>query len=292
MYGIVYKITNKLTNFKYIGQTIHSLNHRWNEHKNNAKRGMDTYFYKAIRKYGIENFIIEQIAEANSKQELNALEIKYIQEYNSLAPNGYNISTGGEGGNNFSNNPNITLIKQHMSEGRKRYFTNWTEEERNSYSEKRRQIALNPNGTMQSKEYKEKMRIACTGKKHSKETRKKISEATLGKEVPKESRKRWRNIRKGQSVGKHWWNNGQDQKFCKECPGKNWVHGRLNPHWNQRKYKVYCIELNKEFNSYLEAAKFICKIPEDLELIQRRISRACNGKYIETLGYHWKLIKD
>ena len=291
MYGIIYKITNKINNKIYIGQTIHTLLYRWNNHIRASNRGSNIYFHKTIRKYGKENFIVEEIDQAESKNELNLLEIQYIKQYNSLAPNGYNTSTGGEGGNNFSNNPNIAIIKQHMSEGRKRYFANWTEEERKLFSEKQKQKALDPNGIMQSQEYKEKMRIACTGKKLTKETIEKIRSANLGKETNIELRKKQSKERKGKHLGNHWWNNGVDQKFCKECPGDNWIKGRLNPHWNQRNYKIFCIELNKIFNGYLEAAKFICNISEDLELTQRRISRACSGKYQEACGYHWKLLK-
>ncbi len=287
----IYKITNKINNKIYIGQTIHTLLYRWNNHIRASNRGSNIYFHKAIRKYGKDSFNIEKLADAFSKEELNSLEIQYIKQYNSLAPNGYNTSTGGEGGNNFSNNPNIAIIKQHMSEGRKRYFANWTEEERKLFSEKQKRKALDPNGIMQSQEYKEKMRIACTGKKMPEHTKIILKEKFIGREVNKDLRQKWRTNRKGKYLGNHWWNNGVNQKFCKECPGDDWIKGRLNPHWNQRNYKVFCIELNKIFDGYLEAAKFICNISEDLELTQRRISRACNGKYQEACGYHWKLLK-
>lgn len=75
MYGIIYKITNLINSKIYIGQTIKKMQIRWKEHQSAAKRGINTYFHKAIRKYGIENFVIEQIAEANSKQELDELEL-------------------------------------------------------------------------------------------------------------------------------------------------------------------------------------------------------------------------
>ena len=38
---------------------------------------------------------MDLIALADSQEELDLLEEKYIAEYNSLAPNGYNLRTGG-----------------------------------------------------------------------------------------------------------------------------------------------------------------------------------------------------
>lgn len=99
MKGYIYKIENKINKKKYIGQTVRSVKTRFREHIN-AK---DDYpIHLALRKYGKENFsfdIIEEI-EIESEDELykalNKLETKYIQEYKSLAPNGYNIASGGE----------------------------------------------------------------------------------------------------------------------------------------------------------------------------------------------------
>lgn len=52
---IVYKATNNINNKVYIGITTKTLEHRKSIHKKDSKT-KDTYFYKAIRKYGFENF--------------------------------------------------------------------------------------------------------------------------------------------------------------------------------------------------------------------------------------------
>ena len=91
---IIYKITNKINGKVYIGQTIHSLDDRWQQHIRNAKKGVRTHFYSAIRKYGENNFEPEVICEATTKEEMNLLETYYIQEYNSINV-GYNMVDGG-----------------------------------------------------------------------------------------------------------------------------------------------------------------------------------------------------
>ena len=58
----IYKITNKINQKCYIGQSIH-IEKRWKEHVNLAQTG-ETLLYKAFRKYGIENFIFEIIEES------------------------------------------------------------------------------------------------------------------------------------------------------------------------------------------------------------------------------------
>ena len=46
----------------------------------------------AIKKYGKENFKKEILEFCDNKEEAYHLQIKYINEYNTLSPNGYNIS--------------------------------------------------------------------------------------------------------------------------------------------------------------------------------------------------------
>ena len=68
---IIYKITNKINNKVYIGLTTNTLKYRWSRHISESKNVNDTkHLYKAIRKYGVENFVIEQIDETNDFEKL------------------------------------------------------------------------------------------------------------------------------------------------------------------------------------------------------------------------------
>jgi group I intron endonuclease len=63
---------------------------------NNTKKKQCTYLNNAIRKYGEENFSCELLQECE-RSELDKLEKEYITKYNSLFPNGYNLTEGGKG---------------------------------------------------------------------------------------------------------------------------------------------------------------------------------------------------
>jgi group I intron endonuclease len=97
----IYKITNLINNKNYIGQSI-NIQRRLGEHKyrpfNEKDDGYNTPLYKAIRKYGLENFSFDIIEECSPDQ-LNAKEIFWIQHYNSYIKNGkgYNLTRGGDG---------------------------------------------------------------------------------------------------------------------------------------------------------------------------------------------------
>lgn len=105
--GIIYKITNISNGKIYIGKTkkyygknetkLRGIKGRLNRHINDAinKRDYCPLLCKAIRKYGKNNFIIEQLTQC--KLELTSdLEIAFINYYNSTNfKKGYNISKGG-----------------------------------------------------------------------------------------------------------------------------------------------------------------------------------------------------
>lgn len=92
----IYKITNLVNKKVYIGQSIH-IPTRLYQHKKMRGISHGSLIDKAIQKYGEGNFSFE-ILELCSRNELDEKEKKFIQEYNSIAPNGYNIKEGGQGG--------------------------------------------------------------------------------------------------------------------------------------------------------------------------------------------------
>lgn len=89
---VVYKLTNKLNGKCYIGQTISTLEKRWKKHC--ASHGISAISL-AINKYGSDAFSRQIIHTYDNLETLNHAEEYFIDFYNSLSPNGYNLHTGG-----------------------------------------------------------------------------------------------------------------------------------------------------------------------------------------------------
>lgn len=107
----IYKITNNINNKSYIGQSI-NITQRWINHKSNAKNlDYQTPLYRAIRKYGIENFSFE-ILEECQEQDLNDKEIYWIKFFDSFGDKGYNLTLGGGGTRRFDIYKIVNLYKQ------------------------------------------------------------------------------------------------------------------------------------------------------------------------------------
>ena len=97
---LIYKITNKINNKIYIGQTTQKLKDRIRNYKSDTKfKSPDIArpIIKAMQKYGFENFKFEILVDnIETQEEMNILETKYILEFNTQDHNiGYNIENGG-----------------------------------------------------------------------------------------------------------------------------------------------------------------------------------------------------
>ena len=120
--GQVYCIKNTINNKNYIGQaTCFTGNNnnkwgslgRWKSHIREALKNNDNHcvlLNNAIRKYKPESFEIITLIKCKL-DELNEYEIKFIKEFNSIAPNGYNLKTGGDKGKDSIE----TIIKKQIA---------------------------------------------------------------------------------------------------------------------------------------------------------------------------------
>lgn len=106
----IYQIENKINGKKYIGQSI-EIENRWKKHLN-AKDNF--LIHKAIKKYGKENFNFSIIEECNLL-ELDDKENYWINFYNTLVPNGYNMIKGGSNGVGLSKGK---VVLQYSLEGK------------------------------------------------------------------------------------------------------------------------------------------------------------------------------
>lgn len=113
VYGIIYKITNTITNESYIGQTKSKRGFKSRYyHKGEGiervyklhlylKSKGDSYnkhLFRSIEKYGFNAFEVTEVLDtAMSAEELDEKEIYYISFYDSYN-NGFNMTLGGERG--------------------------------------------------------------------------------------------------------------------------------------------------------------------------------------------------
>lgn len=110
---LIYRITNKVNGMCYIGQTVKTADIRFREHLVEAHRPTrgPHPFYDAICYYGDKNFEVDVLSYADSVDEMDALEYKFIKELDTLHPNGYNLKDGGR-----SNPMLYELGKQHHAD--------------------------------------------------------------------------------------------------------------------------------------------------------------------------------
>ena len=217
IYGIIYKITNKVNGKVYIGQTTEKrgFDGRYHFRGNDIERVyLYHYSYKkrnrhynkhlldSINKYGFENFEVTKTLDvAFSRIELNIKEQIWIKYYDSFK-NGYNYTTGGEGFNlskETKEKISYIRIKKGIAKGNKNP----------QYGKKG---VLSPN----------------FGKHHSKETRIKISQSNMGKRHTIESKIKMSLTKK------------------KNCSSK----GGKNPHAS----KIICITTGEIFDCISEAS--------------------------------------
>ena len=176
--GFIYCATCLPTGKWYFGQTIHAIKYRWKRHIGSSQRGSDHKFHRAIRKYGEENFLVEEVmfveapTKESLKRKLGFLERHFIQKFDTRKC-GYNETDGGDGLVNLSEESPSKISK--ALKGRK--FSEKT-------LKKMSEAAKLRIGELNSNFGNHKLagnNHPLYGKHHSEESKKKISEANRGK---------------------------------------------------------------------------------------------------------------
>lgn len=161
--GCVYLARCMVNGKGYVGKTTYSLSFRKACHKSDAEKGVQLAFHRAIRKYGWDAFAWSILTEDDNNEFLCFMEQKWIKRLGTRAPNGYNLTDGGEG----------TVGLCHSEETKKkisdaRIGIEFTPEHRKKLGDSHR-------GRPRSKEAVEKTIAANTGRKNTEETKLKMS---------------------------------------------------------------------------------------------------------------------
>jgi len=96
--GCIYLATNRVNGKRYVGKTIFDLKKRKIGHKSCAEMGSETYFHRAIRKYGFGRFRWVVVADSIDEDCLDEAEQLSIDILSTRSPFGYNMTDGGDGG--------------------------------------------------------------------------------------------------------------------------------------------------------------------------------------------------
>jgi group I intron endonuclease len=160
MYAI-YIITCTVNAKQYVGIAA-DLEKRWKQHRNT--NGSSPYLHKAVKKYGIDSFVFSHIADAFDEESACAIERLLVAEHNTKAPNGYNLTAGGEGLFNPSED-----VRKKIAEANK-----------NRSVESRQSMSKKLTGKKLSEETKLKQRAKKLGSKRSEETKAKMSNSLVG----------------------------------------------------------------------------------------------------------------
>lgn len=269
----VYMHINKINKKKYVGQTCQKPEYRWNNGKGYVQCPL---FYKAIQKYGWENFEHKILKTHLTADEANQWEKYYISFYDTTNPAlGYNLQAGGE-------NHSVSLeTKQKCSENAQRIWKS---------SEHKEKISQIMKEKWQEPEYQEKQRLARKNRHWS------LSDE--GRQSISESRKAYIAQYGSPTQGKGHTEITKEKIRQSKLGEKNPMYGKTTSNYQKQmakecnSVKIQCIETEEIFNSRKEAAIW-CGLKSSSGIIDQIAGRKKSaGKHpITGEKLHWKNIE-
>ena len=220
-YGYIYKTTNLINGKIYVGQKKGKFDPNY--------YGSGKILKQAVDKYGEDSFIVEVIERCKTWERLQEREIYWIKKLKSRDRGvGYNITIGGQG---------CHIIYSELPEEEREYYhkiqiethpAGWHHTE-----ETKKYLSKKAKGKPKSKKHKKSLSNYMKNNIHDgrwdnflykpkdKKYRKKISDTV--KELYKDpnsvyNSEEYREKLRKSSTGRHWYNNGKENKFTYKCP--------------------------------------------------------------------------
>lgn len=264
--GIIYGWYCIPTGNWYVGQTVDP-ERRFKQHINDAINKKDNnIFHRALKKYGLDNFVYCILEDNILRDNLNMKEIEWIEYYDSFYC-GYNLTLGG-----IVSRICTEETRKKLSESRKGK-TPWIFGKHHS-EETKHKISESNKGQLIG------IRNPMYGKHHSKESREKMPEATKGRNHP--------------FYGTHL-KESTKQKISSSNKGKHNFNGMYGKrHKESTKKKMSISNKNKsKVNKYDLNGNFICSYNSITEAIKQNpkaahISDVCRGIRKQAAGFIWK----
>jgi hypothetical protein len=252
---------------------------------NDGYMGSGKLIQKAIKKYGIENFTFDVLLICFDEDRYK-YEIEYIQKYNSLVPNGYNILEGGPGGG-FKGKTHSEETKKRMSENKKgvnhpNYGKKVSEEKLKKMSEVMKGVNL---GRNQSQETIEKRKIKLMNNPEIKE---KISNSL--KEYYKNNANSYETRQKISNSLKEYHKNKVTDCLGRTDEVKQKISERLKEYHKNKIVKINLIRINQYDinNNLINSFNTIIDASRATNIRREAISRTCLGKTKSGGGFIWK----
>lgn len=276
---------------RYIGQT-------WNEKRRKqehyAANGKTVAFHAAMKKYGKNAFLYEILhCNISTQDEMNRLESFEIKRFNTLAPNGYNLTSGGEGGVHHD------ISKQKMREA---FAKNRNERVKKMQDAARRpkrllQLRQNAIDNASNHEIQQKKSQSLKQEFASDEVRRERSEKRKLEWADPEIRaRRIAGIKNSQNTdeykkclskqtAKRWLDPVYRQKMTSLNVGRKRPQEAIEATRLKRIIKVQCIETGEVFESVKSAS-------EHYGICHSNISSVLSGKQKTAAGKTWRKVQE